>query len=553
MVTAAQKRALTKAEFAGEGSGVSPPKHSGNGIILPIVSGLAVIAAAGSAYYFDLIPIADVKKDVVQKKEKSKPEGNRVTEINFPLVDVINRPLQVVPSVEHTPAGHRVSVDHLNSVWYGYVRPPGDEQEKDQEPISVLKAKKEEDTLDISSTSSLAIAIEEFDCGSKKLTAQDLPSVVIPVNLDEGYLRDLDKLNETQLRVRIVQLASELGERTKWEALRLNEFLTRKEKEVADKYVEIMQKQRLEYENLLSRRLREQEDGLTQQSNARMQEKENSIQSLMEAAANTQNLEHSAEIDSITDRLQKEYNIKYEADYGAKLAEEKHTFVKELEEKVKVIEESVQRLHKLEQLLKISRNFEDGSQRAHRVSAAALALVEKMQSSTGAGKEFAALKSAASENAVIASALSQLPASTEDGVPTLSELQAKFDKVYIASRQALFVPEGEKGLEGQIAGILLATFTTPPQADLVSTRFPSDQMTTKTDHILSCTQRHVSLGDLENAVNELDKVKGQASFTVEDWKKSAIERISVDRALRAIKVECSIINANLGGKVSASS
>ena len=167
------------------------------------MSGLAVIAAAGSAYYFDLIPIADVKKDVVQKKEKSKPEGNRVTEINFPLVDVINRPLQVVPSVEHTPAGHRVSVDHLNSVWYGYVRPPGDEREKDQEPISVLTAKKEEDTLDISSTSSLAIAIEEFDCGSKKLTAQDLPSVVIPVNLDEGYLRDLDKLNETQLRVRI--------------------------------------------------------------------------------------------------------------------------------------------------------------------------------------------------------------------------------------------------------------------------------------------------------------------------------------------------------------
>ena len=32
-----------------------------------------------------------------------------------------------------------------------------------------------------------------------------------------------------------MQLASELGERTKWEALRLNEFLTRKEKEVADK------------------------------------------------------------------------------------------------------------------------------------------------------------------------------------------------------------------------------------------------------------------------------------------------------------------------------
>ena len=168
--------------------------------------------------------------------------------------------------------------------------------------------------------------------------------------------------------------------------------------------------------------MREQEDRLTQQSNARLQENENSIQSLMEAAANTQNLEHSVKIDSITDRLQKEYNIKYEADYGAKLAEGKHSFVKELEEKVKVIEESVQRLRILEQLLTVSRNFEDGSQRAHRVSLAALALVEKMKSSTGARKEFAALKYVASENVVIASDLSQLPTSTEDDVPTLSEL-----------------------------------------------------------------------------------------------------------------------------------
>ena len=70
--------------------------------------------------------------------------------------------------------------------------------------------------------------------------------------------------------------------------------------------------------------MKEQEDGLTQQSNARMQENENSIQSLMEAAANTQNLEHSVKIDSITDRLQKEYNIKYEADYGVKLVEGKN-------------------------------------------------------------------------------------------------------------------------------------------------------------------------------------------------------------------------------------
>ena len=44
-------------------------------------------------------------------------------------------------------------------------------------------------------------------------------------------------MTKSQLKVRLVQMARDLEERTKWEAVRLQEFLSMKEKEVEDKYV----------------------------------------------------------------------------------------------------------------------------------------------------------------------------------------------------------------------------------------------------------------------------------------------------------------------------
>eukprot|EP00957_Ditylum_brightwellii_P008944 677133-Ditylum_brightwellii.AAC.1 len=53
-------------------------------------------------------------------------------------------------------------------------------------------------------------------------------------NLNETFLADLDSLSLGELKIRVVQLVSEMEERTKWEAVRLKEFLSMKEKEVAE-------------------------------------------------------------------------------------------------------------------------------------------------------------------------------------------------------------------------------------------------------------------------------------------------------------------------------
>ena len=56
--------------------------------------------------------------------------------------------------------------------------------------------------------------------------------------MDASFFADLDSLSNSQLKARIVQLAAEMKDRTKWEAVRLKEFLAMKEKETADKYEE---------------------------------------------------------------------------------------------------------------------------------------------------------------------------------------------------------------------------------------------------------------------------------------------------------------------------
>lgn len=156
--------------------------------------------------------------------------------------------------------------------------------------------------------------------------------------------------------------------------------------------MEILQKQRLEFEDLLARRLREREYEITKAANEAIQAKDQSIESLLDAALKTQKQEHDAELENVKSRLQLEQSTKYEVALESKLAALKEQFSKELSEKVHEIILLKERMDNLQTNLESSRNFESSSQKAHRVSAAALALMEKMETSHSAVEQFAALK-----------------------------------------------------------------------------------------------------------------------------------------------------------------
>jgi len=105
---------------------------------------------------------------------------------------------------------------------------------------------------------------------SDSVAELNVVSSAMKKELDETILKDINSLDASELRYRIIQLAAEMKERTKWEALRLREFLGQAEKNAADKYQGVLQEQRLKFEELLARQLREQEDALERRANEKV-------------------------------------------------------------------------------------------------------------------------------------------------------------------------------------------------------------------------------------------------------------------------------------------
>lgn len=496
--------------------------------------------------------VSKAEKQKEQKDTKSKkkldsnsveilsmqqPKGNRVVQIHAPSSN--GRQSEAVPIPEHPTNGNRVSVS---------LRPTGDNKAE----VKVSPVPKVVMTVSVPSDVKGTLADDELKVsplGPSRIDTELTKAEAAMKLAMENSLKGLDELSPSELRVKVVQLATEMGERAKWEAVRLREFLSLKEKEVGEKYMEKIQKQRLEFEELLARRLREQEGAITRAANEALEAQEKSIESVVTAAANAQKAEFDAAIKEAAERFDREYSAKYESEYGNKLAEEKAAYVADLKQKLAMIEDLSSRLQQAEQSLQISRNYESGSQRAHRVSAAAMALAEKMETSSAAAEEFVALKAAAAENGVIASALDKIPTSIKSGIPTVAELQAKFEQVYTVARRAAHVPTGRSGIEGQIAGYVFATLIVPPSFDAPPPEGTENVDQSKlSDYILSRAKRHIQLGEIENAIHELDKLQGQAAFTVKDFKNAATDRITVNKALKVIKMECALMNSSLSGK-----
>ena len=559
---------------SGGGSG------GGGGALLPLLALAGV--GVGGAYYNGLIPeeyLPDILKgggDSTAPSSQKKEEVVKVAKELKEVVDEVTKDgaLAVVEaeqspptttsvdenekeeeeeevSLEHPENGNRVDIDKINT-YYEAVnvgRAKQAEQDAHEAATKATQYNESDETVvdPMSALTTAANAMSELQSTNALENSQTLAAAraALRSDLDADYFADLDKLSDSELRVRVVQLATEMSDRTKWEAVRLKEFLSMKEKEVGDKYLEILQKQRLEFESLLAQKLREQEDVITRQANAALAAKEESIQGLMKATSDAREQEVKDILANETKRITNELELDYQQKLQNELAQMKSNHATELEKHVETMTGLKEKLGMMESRLEVSRNYESGSKKAHRVSAAALALANKLEGSDGAAVELAALRGAAGEEGVIASAVTMIPKSADGGVPTVAELQVKFDESYKVGREAAMVPEGRAGLEGQLLGKLFAKLSVPPSPDAVPT---TEEEGSVADGILSLARQYVQLGDLEKAVAQLDRLTGQTAYVMNDWKSMASDRVSTERALKVIKLECALLNKDLVGE-----
>ncbi len=101
-----------------------------------------------------------------------------------------------------------------------------------------------------------------------------------------------------------------------------------------------------------------------------------------------------------------------------------------------------------------------------------------------------------------------------------------------------FVPEGRLGLGGQLMGKVLATLTVPPSAE-------DEDNSNSLDHTLARAKRFVELGQLEPAIQELERLNGPTAFVAGDWKQAALNRLNLDKAIHIIQLECAILNQTM--------
>jgi hypothetical protein len=307
------------------------------------------------------------------------------------------------------------------------------------------------------------------------------------------------------------------------------------------RYMQVLQKQRLEFEDLLAKRIREQENALVQQTQQALQEKDVAIKNLLTTALEAQMNEHEEDKKSFQQSTAAEIQSALEDEYSQKMEEFKAQATNDLEKKVVALEALASKIDLLEKALEASQTTQQGSVKAHRLSAAALALAEKLETNQGAASELRALKVAAGTSGVIATALDTIPKQVQSGVPTLFELQSRFESVHKKCRQAALVPAGRPGLEGQLAGMAFATLKYPPNPEDAAPENDKDNA----EFLLVRARKHVQLGEVERAVEQLEKLEGQAAFTVADWKKDALNRIAVEKALKVIRMECALVNKSM--------
>lgn len=274
--TGAQKRALQHNQISpstkvppeaaeGGAAAASPPTDNSNTMMI----GAAVAAGAvGAGYYYyttttkkdDVIPTTESPKEVATVKvEESKPviANNNVSAPTTPVtVDTENRVTSIiVPSKmkntsSATNTGNVIEVeDHPpqgNRVTNVFSPPPTVITDPTSEPAPVVRSDaNDQKSSSDSNTKSTHEAIQELQNHTTASAMETLisshqsmwssnDSHIVGVGSDNATSNNNSATVIAQLQQRIGQLQYELQDRTKWEAIRLKEFLIMKEKEVTD-------------------------------------------------------------------------------------------------------------------------------------------------------------------------------------------------------------------------------------------------------------------------------------------------------------------------------
>jgi hypothetical protein len=253
--TAAQKRALNEkqllnndasstVEGASPAAGAPPPSGgSGNSTQMYAGAAVATVAIGAGSYWYmssnkKVQDSPPMEEPVVVSKEEAEPKvipestdtddddddddqkyasDGHVVRIGIPLTMRNRSNTQQVKVLKHPTGGNRVSLAMAPAA----------------APAETKTVISEEEKNDTSFTDRALQLLRGSKLAERESVLLHAHRDVLRQH-DSSLFDDLDSLSVPQLKARVIQLATEMKDRTSWEALRLKEFLALKEKETSD-------------------------------------------------------------------------------------------------------------------------------------------------------------------------------------------------------------------------------------------------------------------------------------------------------------------------------
>ncbi|GMI41166.1 hypothetical protein TeGR_g14026, partial [Tetraparma gracilis] len=363
-------------------------------------------------------------------------------------------------------------------------------------------------------------------------------SAALKKELDETVLKDIEKLDAPALRYRLVQLAAEMKERTKWEALRLSQFLAQAEKANSDRFQGVLQEQRLRFEEVQARGLREQEALLEARSAKAVQAKEAEMAAAFEGhwQARAKEFEEAA-------------NVHFEKNLGDTIAAVKKQYADDLAAKAAAIEELGTKVREMEGRIASGGQYEERSGKVHRIVGGVMGLVGAIESGDANIKnDIATLAAICRDDEVLSAALKSVSgslASASGAIPSLPELQERFNNVKAVGRKMSLVGEGpgSDGLTGLFAGEFFSRVMVPVDDRVAMSKKESEL---DDEDRLARASYFVRTGKLEQALSEMDSVKAKkVKLVVKDFRDLTAAKVSVDKCVSVLKLRCAALNEGM--------
>jgi mitofilin len=407
-----------------------------------------------------------------------------------------------------------------------------DNVDTSKQESSILPSVSSETILKNLHSEALAVTLEDH-----KQQAQALRQ-----EIENTLLKDIHTLDSESLKIRLIQLAAELYERTKWEGLRLHQSLKQVEYELSNKYTELLKTQRMELEMETSKKLSSLEHKYLLETSKKIHEYIVESEANLSKLLKLQQEKHDEILSSELKSQENKLNLDFETDRNNQLAMLKNEFIQSKMALQDDILKITSQLVAYENVINEFEKTKTMSYVTHQESAVLLALETALNTPLKSFKtelnNIQQFYSTATSNnnpnyKLIEAIITTLPSSITKAdnfttPPTIADLKYRFKVVRQEIRKvALSPPQLGNHFLSQSVGSVLAYISSPPEGFI-----KGDGM----EEILSRTNFFLEKGFLSQAVCEIQKLKGTYSATLaNDWIKLAEQRLVIDQAVKVLK------------------